>query len=181
MRRARAVRDRRHWTRRLRLPSRAVVCTPVLAQASASADVRHDKAVVSIYQGTRYLWCSNHSLLLRATSQQTAANANKIWISSQALPKGRCTKLVFVSHTFRTWNFAYQFRPPRATLPRGPRKGPRATCMPLPLYSRPKALPYLSIRSRSKVAPRWMPAGNADTNSCPRTPAGASAKHSSGI
>lgn len=74
-----------------------------------------------------------------------------------------------------------QFRPPRATRPRGPATGSKATCMPLPRYSSPRALPYSYIRRLSKVAPTVSCAGKADTNSCPLIPSGASAKQSAGI
>lgn len=74
-----------------------------------------------------------------------------------------------------------QLRPPRAILPNGPIKGPSAMWIPFPRYSLPRAFPYLYMRSLSKVAPRWMPAGNAEINSCPRMPSGASAKQSSGM
>jgi hypothetical protein len=51
---------------------------PVLPTSSAS--------VSSQSENTIYLWCSNHTLFLRASGNEASSNSSKIWIRSKAFP-----------------------------------------------------------------------------------------------
>ena len=80
---ARAVCDRPHSKRRPRLRHQGVACTLVLVQANAIDTISLDSH--RIYD-VAYLWCSNHTLFLCASSDETTTNTGKIRVGTKTFP-----------------------------------------------------------------------------------------------
>src|ERR1700733_6233970 len=102
--------------------------------------------------------CDNTSIL---NSSDTLRNSNTLYKS----PKG-----TYVPAKYGSAPKPSQFRPAAGARPSGPATGANATLAPFPRNSWPRAYPLAYIKSRLKVAPVVIPAGNTETRSTFLTP-----------